>query len=1203
MVLAAAVLWSLAAPAPAFIVINEIMYHPAKSAGDLEFVELLNDSPTTEEIAGWRFTSGIEHTFPSGTSIPAHGLLVVAANPEAIRRACKITNVVGPLKSKLGNKGAVIELRNNAGGLVDRVDYKDDPPWPAGADGTGHSLSLIDPLSENEHGVSWALSNEPGGTPGRENFPTGPRRPTVLINEVLGESSKETWVELYNPTTGTIDLSDCMLTDDPDVPGKFAIPKGTAIKPGGFCTFTQKQMGFALSPKGRKVFLFAPRGQFVLDATAYRRTAPDQSMGRWPDGAAAWHRMTHPTADAANTVTLSTDVVINEIMYHPFSERPEDEYVEIYNRGRSPVDLAGWSFTKGIEFDFPPGTILQADGYLVAAKNSQALKAKYGIANCIGDYRKRLSRGGERLVLRDALGNVADEVAYCDGGRWPRWADGGGSSLELIDPRQDNAYPSAWAASDESAKAQWSHIEYSKANGKGNSVFQMFLLDRGAVLVDDLELRRGTRNYIRNGTFDKGTDVWTIGGTHKYSSQYTADSHSGGACLRVWSIGGGSTGINSLRTVTSGTLETTPTYTVSYWAKWVAGDNHLLTRTHGGGLTQTTAIPVPELIGTPGRRNSRCQENLGPIIADVCHRPVTPTSTTPVTVYARILDADGVASATVYSRPDGATTWTATALQVNSSLIAQHSGLSTQDSAPIAQHSALFTHRAALPVQSGGSGVAFYVRATDTRGASLTFPNDAPRRTCFYRVRDAGWKPTRLKSFDILMTSATANRLLSRAYSEERMDNEPLDATLVMNDSRAFYNVGIRYLGSVWIRPARGRVLWFTPPVRRPGFHIRLNSDDRLFGLKMVNFDSQSMDLTCLHERMFMWLAARVGGICYNAREYIMVAQNGRREGIYELVQTIDRRFIEDYFPDAADGDLYEVNDSFEWSGSSFTGTHTRYQYVGTDRERYRFNFEKRSHEKADDFSSLIELLRMLDPKQTNDKDFEAAVEATLDLNQWLRYIAIVAAASDWDSIGFVTGKNVFLYRPPDTGRWILIPWDKDLAWGSARMAAINPDAGGITRLLSWPRYKRIYFSNIEQLFVGPLTHKEFDPVADSIHAMFDAEGESFSETKVMKAFLDSRRKYLFGNILPKADGLEITTRGGKDFDTTAGAITLEGTAALCLRAMELNGQPVPVQWTDAAAWRMDDLPLKEGPNRFVLVARPMPDGRDTSRTITITRR
>jgi len=1187
--LAAAAIWSLAAPAPAFIVINEIMYHPAKNASDLEFVELLNDSPTTEEIGGWRFSSGIEYTFPSGTSIPAHGLIVVAVKPDALRRAARIPNAFGPCKSALANKGAVVELRNNAGGLVDRVDYKDDSPWPAGADGSGHSLSLVDPASENEHGASWAISNEIGGTPGRENFPDGPRRPTVLVNEVLLESAKEPWVELYNVTTGTVDLSDCRLTDDPDVPARFVVPSGTAIKAGGFCTFTQKQMGFALSPKRRKVFLFAAQGRFVLDAAACRKTAPDESMGRWPDGAAAWFRMTHPTADAANTVTLHSDVVINEIMYHPFTERPEDEYVELYNRGRSPVDLAGWSFAKGIEFDFPQGTILQPDVYLVVAKNSKAFKAKYGIASCIGDYGKRLNRGGDHLVLRDALGNAADEVAYCDGGRWPRWADGGGSSLELIDPRQDNAYPSAWAPSDESAKARWTRVEYTGTRRPGNSTFEMFLLGRGAVLVDDLELRRGTTNLIRNGTFDTNTDGWTIGGTHKYSARHTADSHNGGACLRLWAVGGGATGINGLRTVTSGTLETTATYTVSYWAKWVAGDNHLLTRTNGGGLMQTTAIPVPPLLGTPGRRNSRYQENLGPIIADVRHQPVAPTSTTAVTVFARILDADGVASATVYWQPTGATTWTATALQVNSSLIAHRS--------------APFTHSAVLPRQPAGKVVSFYLRATDARGASLAFPSDAPRRTCLYGVRDAEWKPTRLKSFDIVMTSATATRLLMRAYSEERMDNELLDATLVLNDSRAFYNVGIRYQGSVWIRPARNKILWFTPPVRRPGFHVRLNSDDRLFGFKMVNLDSQAVDFTCLHERMFMWLAARVGGICYNAREYVMVAQNGKREGICELTQTIDRRFIEEYFPDAADGDLYEVNDSFEWSGSSFDGTHTRYQYRGPDKERYRFNFEKRSQEKDDDYAQLIELIRTLDPKETEDRDFEATVEATVDVNQWLRYLALIAATSDWDSIGFTTGKNVFLYQPPDTGRWILIPWDKDLAWGNARMTAINTDAGGITRLLSWPRYKRIYFSNIEKLFQGPLTHKELDPVADSIHAMFVAEGGTFNETKVMKSFVDNRRKYLFDSVLPKADGLEITTRGGKDFDTTTVAVTLEGKAALSLRTIEMNGRPAPIRWTDAAAWRMDDLPLKEGPNRFVLVARPMPDGRDSSRTVTITRR
>jgi len=1181
--------WSLSAGASAFVVITEIMYHPPKGGSDLEFVELFNDSPTTCEVGGWKFTSGIEFTFPPQTTIAAQDYLVVVADTEAIRRAYKITNVIGPFRGNLDNAGAIVELRNAEGGLIDRVDYKDDAPWPAGADGTGHSISLVDRLSDNERGQSWALSNEIGGTPGRENFPNGSRSPSVLINEILCESSKETWVELHNSTTTTIDLSDSLLSDEANALGKFPIPKGTSLKPGSLAVFTQKQMGFSLSPRGRKIFLSAPQARFVLDAAAYRRTAPDQSIGRWPDGSNNWYRMTPPTPDAPNTVTLTSDIVINEIMYHPFSERDEDEYVELYNRGHSPVDLAGWAFTKGIEFSFSPRTILPPDSYLVIAKDEKRLRAKYGITNCVGNYKKRLSNSSDRLVLCDALGNVADEVTYYDGGRWPNEADGGGSSLELIDPRQDNAYPSAWAPSDESGKATWTHIEYTKPHGNGNSEFQLFLLNEGVVLIDDLELRRDGENFITNGTFDQDTQGWTFGGTHKYSRRYTGDSHSGGACLRVVAVGGGSTGINSLKTPTSGTLQTSATYTVSYWAKWQSGNNRLLTRTHGNGVARANAIPVPDALGTPGRPNSRFRENLGPIISDVSHHPIVPTSATAVTIRARISDADGVAWATVHFRPDGDSTGTIVAMYDDG----RHGDGGPGDS----------LYGAVLPAQHPGTLIEFYIQAADPRGSVQNFPADAHLRTALFRVRDTVQRATRLKSFDFLIRSATLGRLVERSKSQERMDNEYLDATLVLNDTRVFYNIGIRYLGSIWLRPAQKYSLFSGLLSPRPTFHVRFNADEKLFGYKAVNLDSQSIDPTCMHERMFYWLLARLGGIPWNAHEYVTISQNGWRFGVVELVQRINQGFLEDYFPGNDNGDLYEINDATEWTGAKFKNKRAEFQYVRTDPEAYRFNFEKHSNEKEDDFSSLIELMRVLDSTQTDDAHFESAVEAALDVDEWLRYMACVAVAADWDSIGFITNKNVYLYRRPDTGRWILIPWDKDLTWQNSQMVAFYPRAAGIYRLLTWPPYKRAYLSYIEQLLQGPFCREEFDPVVGAIHAMLAAESDKIAAPDGMRSFVTRRTHWLLENVLPKSTSFTITTSGGKDFETPASTVRLEGKAPLCVRTIEMNKQDAKMRWTDATAWEIRDIALRPGANRFVLVARPMPDAEESNRTITIIRR
>src|SRR4030095_7489853 len=135
-------------------------------------------------------------------------------------------------------------------------------------------------------------------------------------------------------------------------------------------------------------------------------------------------------------------------------------------------------------------------GYLVAAKDPAALLARFPGIAVTGPYTNRLSHRGERLVLRDAADTLADSVFYFDDGRWPEAADAGGSSLELRDPRADNAHPDAWAASDESAQSSWQSYTFRGLSAPGQPgeptlwhEFALGLLDgAGEVWLDDISV-------------------------------------------------------------------------------------------------------------------------------------------------------------------------------------------------------------------------------------------------------------------------------------------------------------------------------------------------------------------------------------------------------------------------------------------------------------------------------------------------------------------------------------------------------------------------------------------------------------------------------------------------------------------------------------------------------------------------------------------
>jgi hypothetical protein len=165
-----------------------------------------------------------------------------------------------------------------------------------------------------------------------------------------------------------------------------------------------------------------------------------------------------------NTNVVETNVVINEIMYHPSSELESEEYIELFNRGNVPVNLHGWRLTRGVSFTFT-NRILPARGYLVVAANLAAFNARYpGVANVVGNWTGALGNSGEDIELENAKSQRVNLVEYADEGEWAVrqrvafggpyfgwiWADdhdGNGKSLELRNPAMPNEHGRNWAAS------------------------------------------------------------------------------------------------------------------------------------------------------------------------------------------------------------------------------------------------------------------------------------------------------------------------------------------------------------------------------------------------------------------------------------------------------------------------------------------------------------------------------------------------------------------------------------------------------------------------------------------------------------------------------------------------------------------------------------------------------------------------------------
>ena len=155
-----------------YLVVSEIMYHPAGDPGE-EFIELLNISDSvTLDLTGVTFVSGISFDFTGSavTSLApgARALLIrnqsafEAVHGEGLPIAGVFTNL-----SVLDNDGETLKLEDASNSTIKEFAYNDALPWSTAPDGLGPSLVLVDPFSNPDPSLAghWRSSSRPDGNP------------------------------------------------------------------------------------------------------------------------------------------------------------------------------------------------------------------------------------------------------------------------------------------------------------------------------------------------------------------------------------------------------------------------------------------------------------------------------------------------------------------------------------------------------------------------------------------------------------------------------------------------------------------------------------------------------------------------------------------------------------------------------------------------------------------------------------------------------------------------------------------------------------------------------------------------------------------------------------------------------------------------------------------------------------------------------
>ncbi len=1017
-------------------------------------------------------------------------------------------------------------------------------------------------VEEGDEWVYFKGLSEPVPDPGngeedtRHHIPGSPNHEPVVINEFLAATELPDagdWIELYNRSDQAVEIGGMYLSDDADDLLRFRISDTEVLSPRDYRVFERSELGFGLSSFGEKIFLTSADLSRVIDADNYgEHLWPGVSYGRYPDGADEWYFMPSPSKYSLNFVFLEGSIVINEIMYHPITEDNRDEYIELYNRGSGTVSLTGWRLSKAVRYDFADGTEMAPGEYLVVASDPDRIRVKYGIDNVVGPYDGVLANDGERIRLRDEYDNVVETVRYYDGGDWPDAADGEGSSLELIDPRDDNDVPSAWAASDESGKSEWTPFSFTSEHTNWwyspENELHVMLQHRGEALVDALSIRQGSTEFVSNGSFESGDSGWKIEGTHRDSFVTSTDSYEGDRSLHIVATGRGDTYSNRIETDVS-SLRLGQSYTISGQVRWLKGSKWLLVRIHAQAMARAVEMTLPEMLGSPGQPNGAWATNRGPSITEVRHSPILPTPAQNVTATARVADVDGIGSVELFYG-------------------IEHSGSFT----PVPMNetggpgSGIYSGQ--IPPQANGTLMAFYIRATDGLGVATTYPADPSYRQCLYQVVAS---PTLsvVPVYRILIPAETGQQL---GTTPRAMSNYLLPCSFIYDDTEVYYNCWIRLRGSPFIRSG-----YSNPLYRKCGLRIRFSPDNPLHGRREMNLDIQDPrgGMSSLqNERVAYWICRKIG-IPWSQIRYARVLCNQTDHELYGDVQKIDMEYLSYWYPGDDEGYLYKIDDWFEFNDSwGFSNRDADLRYWergdlgwwGEEKELYRWNYRPRSRDEEDNIQPIVDLMSKMDPVMTKyTPDYREKLLAILDIEEVLKEIGVRHVVGDWDSWGYRRGKNNLLYQRPSDGRFVLIPWDIDFVLGSGDGPSTSLT---YTTLYGFDDFFKAFGAEYEQalwaILDGPLASGAADGYMDRTHQLLSQEGLGIGNPYGIKSYLASRRSYML-QMLDKPVG--ITTNDGEPLVTSDADLAITGTAPYNAETMTLNGQPFEPEWTSSTTW------------------------------------
>jgi len=517
-------------PATPGWVINEFLADPAtdltgdangdgvRDSGDDEFVEIVNDTGSSQDISGFTITDGfgLRHTFPAGTTIANGEAIVVfgGGTPTGDFGGATVqTASTGALG--LNNGGDTITFASAASVVQAEVSY-------GGEGGSDESLTL-DPDVTGTAYVQHSGATGSGGalfSPGTQidgapfvAVATG----VWVINEFLADpatdltgdangdgvrdSGDDEFVEIVNDTGLSQDISGYAISDGAGL--RHTFPAGTSVADGeaivvfgggtptgdfgGAAVQTASSGALGLNNGGDTITFASDAAETLAEVSYGGEGGGDQSLTLDPDVSGTAY-VQHSTAAGSGGALFSPGTKIDgspfggptgadDLFFSEYLEgSSNNKAIEIYNGTGAAADLSEYrvelysngstTFTQSLELSLIGPTL--ADGDVVVIANSAASSTILAVADITsevtffnGDDTLALLRNG---VIIDVIGRIGNDPPAGSWGTSP--VDTNEATLRRL-PAVCAGNPVGFAENATDITAEWEGFPRDDASGLG----------------------------------------------------------------------------------------------------------------------------------------------------------------------------------------------------------------------------------------------------------------------------------------------------------------------------------------------------------------------------------------------------------------------------------------------------------------------------------------------------------------------------------------------------------------------------------------------------------------------------------------------------------------------------------------------------------------------------------------------------------------